>query len=226
MKASRRGHTLIEILVVIVIMAVIFTALANMTGSSNFTNGCYNALGVVQKAQSYAMAHSTYVWVGFFEENPSTPGVAGQGQLVISSVASVDGTNLLSQLNGTSLPNSSLTQLSQIVKIPNIHVSTTLTAANIPNLQPANYEIDPTTSSSGGAVTFVYPLQGNTPQYTFQQIVQFNPQGEASVIYGNPVGVMQLGLIPAPGNIPAVNSKNVSAIQILGISGSASIYRP
>jgi hypothetical protein len=112
------------------------------------------------------------------------------------------------------------------VKIPNIHVLTTLTTNNIPNLLPANYQIDPTTSSSAGAATFVYPLQGNTPQYTFQQVVQFNPQGDASVIYGSPVQIMQLGLIPAAGSTPILNSHNVSAIQILGISGSANIYRP
>ncbi len=222
---AKAAFTLIEMLVVIAIVAVIFTTIAFTGNSTSFTNGAYSVMGIVQQAQSYATSHSTYVWVGFFEENPAVPGVAGQGQLVISVVASVDGTNLLSQLSAGQLPSASLIQQSQLMRIPNIHVNTGLSTNDIPNLLPANYQIDPTASSSSGAVTFAYPLLG-TAQYKFQQIIQFSPQGDVSAIYGSPVQILQLGLIPAVGNQPLTNNKNVAAIQLYGIGGKAILNRP
>ena len=221
---GKSGFTLVELMVGVTLMLMAFSTISFMGKSTSFTNDSYNILATLEQAQSHAVSRSTYVWVGFFEESPMSPGTQGQGQLVMSVVASADGTNLASQTTDGALPVGSLVQKSRLLKVSNMHITTGLTAVDIPSLLSSSYQIDPTSSSSGGNISFSYPLKG-APQYKFQQIIQFDPHGDASVIYGRPVQVMQLGLVAAAGN-KAIASKNVSAIQISGIGGKANLHRP
>src|SRR6266853_20295 len=94
----RRAFTLIEMLVVMGIIAILMALLApaftSLKSAGDVTGAAYTIKGVLDTARTYAKANNTYTWVGFFEEDVSstTPGAAGVGRLVVSVVASNDGT--------------------------------------------------------------------------------------------------------------------------------------
>lgn len=225
---GRRGYSLVELLAVLGIIAIvsslIFMSIGGLTGSRNLNKAAYDVQGVLEQARTMAMASDTYTWVGFFEESPGSPGVAGVGQVVISIVTSADGTNVYSSLSGaTQLPGTRLVQAAKLMKIPNVHLAS-LSAAAVtrPSVPAATYEV--ASSSFANGYTFTYPLTGTT--YTFSNIIQFSPQGDATRIAGTPTQIMEIGLQPSHGSTAATSSKDVAAIQIAGIGGHVTTYFP
>src|SRR5438876_6479671 len=93
-----RAFTLIEMLVVMGIIAILMVLLApaftSIKSAGDVTGAAYTIKGVLDTARTYAKANNTYTWVGFLEENVSltTPASPGSGRLVMSIVASKDGT--------------------------------------------------------------------------------------------------------------------------------------
>src|SRR5437762_13745143 len=96
------AFTLLELLIVIGIIAVLLVliapALTTIKSGTDVTSAAYTIKGVLDTARTYAKANNTYTWVGFFEEDVSQPSanppVAGTGRIVISTVASKDGSEL------------------------------------------------------------------------------------------------------------------------------------
>src|SRR5213075_3166192 len=82
--------------------------------------------GVLDTARTYAKANSTYTWVGFYEEDvsqPSTnPPTVGTGRLVMSIVASKDGTKVY-DTTSTSIDPMRLIQVGKLVKVNNVHLA-------------------------------------------------------------------------------------------------------
>ncbi len=78
----------------LVLMAPAFTTIK---GGSDVTSAAYTIKGVLDTARTYAKANNTYTWVGLFEEDVSqlsiNPATQAQGRLVMSIVASKDGTD-------------------------------------------------------------------------------------------------------------------------------------
>ena len=75
-----------------------------------------------------------------------------------------------------------------------------------------------------------WPPGSATPKYTFSQVIQFNPQGEAQIINGpNVDGQLQyieIDLEPMHGKaLPTPQNPNNAAILIDGVSGSIRIFR-
>ena len=100
---SLRGFTLIELLIVISIIAILMVLLApaftSLKSAGDVTSAAYTIKGVLDTARTYAKANNTYTWVGFYEEDVSQPQSAGStgtgsGRIVMSIVASKDGTKL------------------------------------------------------------------------------------------------------------------------------------
>ena len=94
------GFTLLELLIVVGIIATLLVLMAPaftyIKGGTDVTSAAYTIKGVLDTARTYAKANNTYAWVGFYEEdvsqsstNPATPGA---GRVVMSIVASKDGT--------------------------------------------------------------------------------------------------------------------------------------
>src|SRR5437660_7716583 len=121
------GFTLVELLIVVGIIAVLLVLIApaftSLKGGTDVTSAAYTIKGVLDTARTYAKANNTYTWVGFYEEDVSsgTPGTAGTGRLVMSVVASKDGTNVYG--SGTVVIDpTKLLQVGKLIKIDNIHL--------------------------------------------------------------------------------------------------------
>ena len=247
------GFTLVELLIVLgiiglllVLMAPAFTTIKDGWG---VTSAAYTIKGVLDTARTYAKANNTYTWVGFFEEdvsqsstNPATPGT---GRLVMSIVASKDGSIIY---DPTILTPQDLTtrliQVGKLVKIDNIHLwthtdspsgngSTFPTRWNVVTI----YCIGDRTPQNDSTTPFEYPVGNPAPaQYTFVKAIQFSPRGEArinnSTINANGVEnfplqpVAEIGVEPTHGSsLPDSVPANVFAIQFTGIGSNVRIYR-
>src|SRR5437763_15556419 len=96
------AFTLLELLIVMgiigVLLVLIAPAFTSMKGGTDVTSAAYTIEAVLDTARTYAKANNTYTWVGFYEENspgPSeNPATSGIGRIVMSIVASKDGTML------------------------------------------------------------------------------------------------------------------------------------
>ena len=238
---SRRPHlsfTLVEMLVVIAIVLTLTLLLApaftSLKSAGDVTSAAYTIKGVLEQGRIYAMANNTYVWVGFYEEDGSKPSTSptptpGNGRLVVSSVASIDGTNIYGTGSGTIDPTK-LRQLGKLMKIDNVHLplfaigtGTGETFDSRPAIQfdPTggyNYsrfgELNNATPNTAPYTTpfnFQYPVGSSAPltQYTFTKLLQFSPLGEARV-NGNTYDIrrfVEIGLIQTHANaVPAPTS--------------------
>jgi len=206
---TRCAFTLLELLVVIAIIAILIVLVApaftKIKSGNDITTAAYTIKGVLGQARTYAQASNTYVWIGFYEEDASrastNPATAGNGRLILSVVASKDGTNIYGPNNGT-IDCTKLTQIGNLVKIDNIHLplfaigsETGDTFDARPALQfdpTAGYNYSrfgelngaaPNTAPYTTPYNFQYPVGSPCPtaQYTFNKLLQFSPRGECRV---------------------------------------------
>src|SRR6266404_9503728 len=129
------GFTLIELLIVIGIIAVLLVLMApaftNIKGGTDVTSAAYTIQGVLDTARTYAKANDTYTWVGFYEEDGSVPSVIPApkpcsgcaGRLVMSIVASKDGTTIYNPAAPGTIDPTRLIQVGKLVKIDNVHLA-------------------------------------------------------------------------------------------------------
>ncbi len=250
---SRQNHryafSLIELTVVIgiiVIMTVLLVpAMTNMKSAGDVTSAAYTIKGVLDRAGTHAMANNTYTWVGFFEENINSPSsaVAGNGRLVLSVVASKDGTNVYGSATSGTIDATKLTQIGKLIKIDNIHLPLLAVGSGTGigdtfDTRPAvqsdptagyNYsrfgELNAATPNTAPYTTpfnFQYPVGNPTPpaQYTFKKLLQFDPRGESRVS-GDTYDVrrvVEIGLLQTHGNVvPTPVSGGGSAATIVAM---------
>ena len=135
------AFTLLELLIVVgiigLLMVLIAPAFTTIKGGTDVTSAAYTIKGVHDTARTYAKANNTYTWVGFYEEDVSQPSPVQApdprctgcvGRLVMSIVASKNGTNLgadaSSSLTGTEnfIDATQLIQVNKLVKIDNAHL--------------------------------------------------------------------------------------------------------
>jgi len=246
---KRSAFTLIELMIVVGIIAVLLVLIAPaftyIKGGTDVTGAAYTIQGVLDTARTYAKANDTYTWVGFFEENVSqpsaSPAVGGTGRVVVSIVASKNGTMIYDPTNlGQQNLTTSLVQVGKLTKIDNIHL---WTHTDAPTGLGSTFDTRPNVSSTycigdasptNSTTRFAYPVGSPAPtaQYTFVKAVQFNPRGEArinngTINSGTEVFPLQtaaeVALQPTHGT--TVDSINPVAIQFTGIGGNVRIYR-
>ncbi|MDD5349045.1 MAG: prepilin-type N-terminal cleavage/methylation domain-containing protein [Chthoniobacteraceae bacterium] len=157
------------------------------------------------------------------------------------------------ETTGTSLPSvqplrgSGLVQVGKPIKLENIHICTPRNTSAAFTNRPGNLleAKDRVGLSNGGdplLFTFQYPLNSPSAQYTFgirpapvknglaapSGIVMFNPQGEAISDTGPVPGVAtckEIAIQTTHGTAPDPGT-NAAAIDINGLTGQATIYRP
>src|SRR5438876_2295881 len=104
------AFTLLELLIVLAITGILLVLIAPtftaIKGGTDVTSAAYTIKGVLDTARTYAKANNTYVWVGFLEENVANPvspntDTPKVGRLIMSIVASKDGTNVYGSITGT-----------------------------------------------------------------------------------------------------------------------------
>lgn len=250
-KKQREGasaFTLLELLIVVGIIGLLLVLIAptftTIKGGTDVTSAAYTIKSVLDTARTYAKANNTYTWVGFFEENATNPGMAGFGRVVISIVASQNGTKIydpsnLSQQNLTT----GLTQVGKLTKIDNVHL---WTHTDAPNGAGSTFDTRPPvpsaycigdTSPSNSTTPFGYPVGNPAPtaQYTFVKAVEFSPRGDArinnSTINAGGAEIFplqtaaEIAFQPTHGTTIDNISRNLVALQFSGVGGNVKIYR-
>jgi Tfp pilus assembly protein FimT len=240
---------LIELLVVVSIIALLLVLIAPaftyIKGGNDVTSAAYTIKGVLDTARTYAKANNTYTWVGFKEVDASqdasvSPQLTGTGRVAIAVVASKDGTRGY-DITNLSLPNpawtnynngANLVAVGKLQYLNNVHLAGALTmAGNMarPSVASAFYRI----GDAPPCVTpFDWPLGFalNGGQYSFQKVINFDPQGVARIQYSTTADTIspytEVGLQQTHGTTVDANSPNVVAIQLSGVGGNVTIYRP
>ena len=235
----RNGFTLLELLVVMgiiaILMVVIVPAFTTIKSGSDVTGAAYTIKGVLDTARTYAKANDTYTWVGFYEEDVSQPSVIPApnpvcpscvGRLVMSIVASKDGTNVYG-VGTVVIDPTKLVQVGKLIKIDNVHLPLFAIGSGTGDtfdMRPAiqndpiggyNYsrfgELNgspPNTAPLTTPHNFQYPVGNPAPaaQYTFSKLLQFNPRGESRV-NGDSYDIrriVEIGLLPTHGTATPV----------------------
>lgn len=227
---------MIVIGIIAVLLVLIAPAFTTIRGGTDVTSAAYTIKGVLDTARTYAKANNTYTWVGFYEEdvsqpstNPASPGI---GRLVMSTVASNDGTMLYAGnlSSPVTLDATKLAQIGKLTKIENLDLQTFTAGSGTgdtfdarPAVASSASRIGGTTTPPNPSLTFYYPVGGS--QYPFQKVVQFNPRGEAVITNSNYImaPVSEVGVQPTHGTSP--DGTNPVAIQFTGFGGSVKIYR-
>jgi prepilin-type N-terminal cleavage/methylation domain-containing protein len=242
--STRSGFSLVELLMVLAVMSIVTAMsvpmISSIRDSQNVTAATFSVSSALQRARTYAMAHNTYVWVGFYEEAAytTTPTnvfpYTGAGQVVIGMAASVDGTQIYANSSSTgtqTLQAPAVMPIEKLLKVENVHVtdlglpSGTGSAINLrPNgayagMSSEQYGID---SDNSQEASHELVLDG----YTFYKTIRFSPSGEASINDSASLRrVGEIDLRPTHGTQVNASTPNVAAIQFSGIEGAIQTYR-
>src|SRR5881628_1435589 len=124
------GFTLLELLIVVgiigLLLVLVAPAFTSIKGGADVTSAAYTIKGVLDTARTYAKANNTYTWVGFYEEDVSQPSPvqAGDprctgcvGRLVMSIVASKDGTDLGADASSSATGTENFIDATKLVQI-------------------------------------------------------------------------------------------------------------
>ena len=225
------GFSLVEVISVMAIMSLIAVSMPAVIGAftsaGKLTQSASDISSAMEHARAYAMAKNTYVYVGIQEiDGVNATASNGVGKVAVVTVASLDGTR---PYTTGALKASNIATIAKPQYFTNTHIAT---AASLTN--GSNMTSRPTASidlgGSSASTTFQYPVTG-TAQLSFTKVVEFDPQGVARVQTGtsfNPSvqAYIELPLVPAHGNAAVANISNQAAVQVDGITGAVSVYRP
>jgi len=235
----RNAFTLLELLIVVgvigILLVLIAPAFTYIKSGTEVTSAAYTVKGVLDTARTYAKTNKTYTWVGFFEEDVSqsstNPATAGNGRIVMSIVASKDGTTVYnpnSQINPDPIDPTRLTQVGKMVKVDNMHLplfaigsgtgenfemrpalqNDPVAVYNYSRFGEINGTVPNTAPYTDSQFPFWYPLSAASQeqaQYYFRKTLQFSPRGECRVNSTYAVRkVVEVGLLQTHGTaVPA-----------------------
>jgi prepilin-type N-terminal cleavage/methylation domain-containing protein len=246
------GFTLFELLIVMAVIAILMVLIApaftTIKGGTDVTSAAYTIKGVLDTARTYAKANNTYTWVGFFEEDVSKPWQpptsltppGGVGRIIVSIVASKDGTMIYDATAPAKIDTTKLIQLGKLIKIENAHLAgdaaftaapSTPTGVTFGSRPSVTYRIatPPNSSPSDSRTPFQYPLGSPQPpaQYSFLKAVEFSPRGEARIDNSADYSLQNAAEIGLRGTRGTTvdTGPNVVAVQVGGVGGDVIIYR-
>jgi len=228
-RGRSNGFTMIELLAVLAIMAImaalVVASIRGMGDSGRFNQSLTSIAGILEQSRAYASAQDTYVWVVFYQNTPAS----GPPDVFVGSFASNDGTDPLNWTGSVTLPPGTVgsTTLQPVMKFSHfksLHLlAVTSTSPGTPTSPnpPATTATAPnfqcTAPSDSGAVS----LSNANATYW---VVQFTPSGAAHNS-ANPISSIWLGLQPAH-SATVFDTKNIASIEVNGLTGLSTIYRP
>ena len=198
------AFSLIELLVVMAIVAILatvsLTAFTQIGQSGALTKTGSDIAGMLEQARAYAVAHNASVWVGF-----ST----GDDDALLVGV--------MTSRNGDSQPaTNEQVSLSRVRRFDRVKLVVLADADGRP-------------AASDGAQlanlsSAIFPFSLGKTSFT-NRVVQFNSRGESRILPNQTFKVTEVGLQQySDGQIR--NPQNHVAIQVGGLSGAVSLYRP
>ena len=200
---ASKGFSLIELLCVMAVMSVVMVLVVPVTGAlrgaSDVNAAALNVSLVLEQARAYAMAHNTYVWVGF---NASSTGASERVR--VSAVAGSTGApddvataaTYRPLLKGKTFENLRMGEVTA-------SLAGRETADNISTSQMGTF-----TQQQGGE------------SVTYSQLVRFAPSGVAQIKSDLNSRWIEMGML-------ASNSQaNVAVFQIAGLTGQINVLRP
>src|SRR5437868_1200258 len=256
-RATQSGFSLLEMMAVVFVLLLLVgflaPALTSLKSAGDLTKSANDVAGALEQARNYAMANKTFVWVGLKEvditKDPSaSPQTTGNGRIAIAIVASKDGTRGYDVTN-SSLPNpawtsynngANLLPVGKLQHLESTHLATTLngfgrqppTSGNMarPYIQ-SNYYVIGTSESRTCVTPFDWPLGSalNAGQYSFQSVINFDPQGIARIQYSTNndfIGTYIEVALQQTHSTVVSSSPNVVAVQINSVTGAIRVYRP
>ncbi|HWL50922.1 MAG TPA: type II secretion system protein [Chthoniobacteraceae bacterium] len=250
----RKAFTLPELLAVIAIMVLVMgfmgPAVNSIKDARSFDAEVYNIADILNQARDYAIANNTYAWVGFFEEKGNDPWVrnkvnAGQGRIIISTVASTDGNRYAATSNtlvADSVANPTATQI-RVTQISPLYKFENIRLAEFPGpdddnanpnwpVIPSNYQVGSNTFKSSPAFWYPTTSTATASAYKFEQIIEFSPLGEASRIANHlsqpPTPWIGISFRATRGAVddPTQEGLPPTAILVEGLSGKVKVLMP
>ena len=232
---------------IIVALTLLVTPAFNaIKGGTDITNAAYTIKGVLEQARAHAVVNTTYVWVGFFEEAGSTsstnPATAGNGRVVICTVASKDGTAIYSSVTSPAVDldpgGTKLVQVGKVLKVDGTHLRTFALGTGdgtdtfvgrptVPGSNPENAQIGDTSPPDSLRYFHYPPSRPETEaQYRFKKMFQFSPRGECRPQNDNYTirTIMEVNIQPIHGS--TLDNSKPCAVQVTGFSGNTKVYRP
>ncbi|XHR31243.1 MAG: Tfp pilus assembly protein FimT/FimU [Chthoniobacteraceae bacterium] len=195
----RNAYSLLELLIVVGIIATLLSAsIPALNRSANVNRAAGEIPQLLESARTYAMAHNTYVWVGFYLDSTNQ-------RLSIGTVAGNTG-------QSDDLSASTYSPLAKVRTFDQF------TLKRINGLSGMATNGDNIIDSKIGS--FVNTAAGTS--ITFTQIIQYSPQGVASVLLDSSSHWIQIGLTPSN----SANTTNVAVFQVATLTGQVQVFRP
>jgi prepilin-type N-terminal cleavage/methylation domain-containing protein len=204
------AFTLVEILAVMAMAAVLsaltLPAVFSLSNAGSLNQSVSDLSLTLNESRAYAMAHDTYVWVGF------SPDTLNQ-DLTVDVVAGQTG-------EATDIgASSTYLAIAKPQCFNHVSLLSPGSASNLAGMDSSADDIS-TTSQSG---SFQAMSAGKT--LTFPYVIQFDPQGEASLNQtAGSSNWIQIRLQPARG--ATKETANEAGFQIATLTGQVSTFRP
>ncbi|MCE0499781.1 MAG: prepilin-type N-terminal cleavage/methylation domain-containing protein [Methylacidiphilales bacterium] len=218
------AFTLIELLVVIAIIGILASlagpALSALSNNGNLNQEVNGISMLLNQARAYAMAHNTYVWVGF-SQNTTTQ------ELMVGVVAGTTG-------QSTDLSNANYTPINKLQTYNHLELtskfgsSVDTSSTGLTAMASSADDISKSTTltfqQAGGGTNVTFGGGTNATGSTY--VLQFNPQGEASLGLSSPDGTHWVQMILQPVRGSNASDPNVAALQVGTLTGQVNVFRP